>query len=104
LTDLTLDQINTWFTNTRRKNRRDSERKKRDELNAFENAVKKHNSAPNYLVLNQKTQMVSFPLPKISVVRPFHPLPVLHQKKLNVIQQKEESNFKELLVENLGAE
>jgi hypothetical protein len=56
------------------------------------------------LVLNQKTQTVSFPLPKISVVRPFHPLPTQHLKKLNVIQQKEESSFKELLVENLGAE
>jgi hypothetical protein len=48
--------------------------------------------------------MVSFPLPKFSFVKPLQPLPVQHQKKLNVIQQKEESSFKMLLVENLGAD
>jgi hypothetical protein len=56
------------------------------------------------LVLNQNIQVISFPLPKISVVRPLHPLPTQHPKKLIVIQQKEEKSFKELLVENLGAD
>jgi hypothetical protein len=102
-TDLTLDQINTWFTNTRRKNRRDSEKKKRDELIAFENAVKKQNSTPNYLVLNQKTQIVSYALPKISVVRPLYTQPIQHLRKLNVDPKQEESS-KALLVENLGAD
>ena len=80
-TKLSLEQINTWFTNTRRKYRRLSEKEIREEMFTDDEPIV--NALPNYLQLYKSIPEIQF--------KPYE-----NVEKTN--------NSSKLLVENLGSE